>query len=119
MQRAKGASISKSYVEQCRSNLDNHILPVFGKVQIDHITVEMLESFLLKLIAPDPVRNTALSSQTANNIFQVLRTMLKEARRKGWITSNPAAKVSPLAAHNREHGVFSLEELRRFFSMEA
>jgi len=116
MKHAKGHGFTHTHADHCKANLERHILPEFRLTPINKITVDQLEQFLIKLISPTNAGGKSLSPQTANNIFQVLRTMLGEAHRKGLIDMNPATHVSPLAANNRDHGVFTHQEVLSLFS---
>ena len=101
---------SRSYAEQQRAVLERHILPFFGSLQLRFITPEDVEEWLLTL------RNR-FSEATANRSLTVLKIMLKEAKRQGLTTWDPAESVEKLLEHSREKGILTLAEFRQLFEI--
>jgi integrase len=83
----KGKRFSRSYADNRRSILKNHILPYFGKKQLTIIDVESIESFIVHL------QKKKLSSSSINSIICTFSTIMKEAYRQGHIKNNPMEKV--------------------------
>jgi integrase len=104
---SKGFSYSRSYADHQQQALDDNIIPHFGKVLITHITVLMIEKWIIQL------KQEGFSNATANRFFNHLRTILAEAHRRGDIDTNPAAAVQHLAHDSQVKGVFTQEEAEK------
>jgi site-specific recombinase XerD len=79
-------------------------------LQLHSVTPEDVEEWLLNL------RNR-FSEATANRALTVLKIMLKEAKRRGLITRNPAESVEKPVDSPREKGILTLVEFRRLFDI--
>jgi len=102
---ARGAPISPSYAAVANSYLARHILPHFGDTHLDGISPQNIESWATNL-------KDKVSPATANRCLAVLRTMLREAKRRGLIDDNPASRVEQLKETPRERGILALDEAR-------
>jgi integrase len=103
--RARG-SYNRSYADQQRAHLKNHILPEFENTKLSKISVRKIESWLLD--------NRDKSSATnANRVLSVFKVMLKEAVRLGYLPKNPADHVTKLQEIPKEKGILSLDEVRK------
>ena len=98
-------SVSKTYAEDSKSRLDNHILPYLGKKRLDKITVSVIEKWLFEL-------REDLSPKTVNNVLSVFRIMMKEAVRKRLINYNPMESIDPFAEDPNTRGILTIEEMR-------
>jgi integrase len=57
------------------------------------------------------------SAKTGNNKLKIVRAMLQTAWRDGYITDNPAAKVSLLKTEDSIRGPFTMDELKRVLAI--
>jgi integrase len=98
-------SISQTYVDACRSKLDNHILPYLGRKRLDQLTVPVIDRWLFQL-------REESSPKTVNNILSVFRIMITEAVRQRLISYNPMISIKPFIDDPKERGVLTIEEVR-------
>lgn len=110
MKRAREQRISKSHAKIQRGNLKKHILPFFKSVKLRNINTKLIEKWLLSL------HDTAkLSGTTINHNLATLKVMLKEARRLGYIISDPTVDVSQYAEHPVNKEILSIEQVKDLF----
>ncbi|MCD6397149.1 MAG: phage integrase SAM-like domain-containing protein, partial [Spirochaetaceae bacterium] len=110
MKRAGEQRISRSHTKIQRGNLKKHILPFFKSVKLRNINTKLIEKWLLSL------HDTGkLSGITINHNLATLKVMLKEARRLGYIISDPTIDVSQYAEHPVKKGILSLEQVKNLF----
>lgn len=108
--RRSRRELSRNYIDSGRANLRNNILPYFGKMKLETITNYDIEKWLLTFATK------GLKNLTANVNLTFLNIMLNDAIRRGLLSTNPVAKVSPLKKDTRERGILSLEEVSRIFN---
>ncbi len=105
-QHAKGKSFSKPVAQSRRSHLRIYILPKFGSFELKDINPVEIENWLLQL---------DLANQTKNHILYTFNIVLKEAKRKKIIESNPIDDIEPLARNFKKRDILTLEELKILF----
>jgi integrase len=76
--------MKESSAESCRSRLRLHVVPFFGHMRLDAITLPHVREFMKALVAKD------LSPKTVLNVMVVLKEMLKHAVQWGYLDANPA-----------------------------
>lgn len=111
---ARGFSFSRRYADICRGNTENHLLPQFGHKKLTDITTEELDRWVLSLF-----HEGKLSPTTVNKLLTLMRVMLGEARREGYLHHNPALEVQPVKSQATEKSVLSGEEVQRLFAPDA
>ncbi len=99
---------SKSYAEQQRAYLENHILPCFADLKLRNITVSIIENWIVEL-------KDRFSAVTANRALTVLKIMLKEAKRRRLLPYNPGEDIEKLPENSKEKGILTLDEFSRLF----
>jgi hypothetical protein len=104
----RGRSISHSYVDAMRTNLTLHVLPQFEDVKLSNMTARMIEAWHMELKEKKSKAGGTLSATTANACLTVLKIMLTEAARLGYIASNPAAGIEGLKEHTKEKTILFL-----------
>jgi len=109
---ARGGSISRTYADINRGNLDNHIIPQFGSYSVNTISVGDIEKWLLSF------SKKKLSNTTANHNLKTLRIMLSEAKRLELIITNPAEAVKPLKEIPKQRGIINPIEFKELFNMD-
>ena len=117
-------SIRKRYerMEKNKSNewfvartgfLNNYLIPFFGNMQMSNITDVMIGDWYMGLIS---IRDDKpLSSGTKLMILDCLSIIMKEAKRKKLIDTNPCDSVERIAQTSQEKQPFSVDEIRRLF----
>lgn len=96
-----------STYETYRLIIGKRFNPVFGHLPLSQITTHRIESFLASSI-----REQGLAPKTANNGFILLSTMLKHARRWGYLRQNPAEGIKRLSVAPRETDFLTPEEIK-------
>ncbi len=81
-----------STVEDYRSIVAVHLLPAFGEMQVEEITVPALEAFQAQL-ARRVHRGRPITPRTRNKILNVLHGVFVRARKVWALPTNPAAEL--------------------------
>jgi integrase len=90
-------TLTQKYLNGSAYTLKKYILPHFAKVQLDQITDTLIDDWLLALV------DSGLMRSSANNAYNVFRTMLTYAHRKlRLIPSNPFDLVQRLGADEKK-----------------
>ncbi|MBI5189909.1 MAG: tyrosine-type recombinase/integrase [Nitrospirae bacterium] len=87
------------------STFKKHLLPAFSEMHMDEIAEKDLKLFRARL--------KGLSPKRINNIFVPLKTLLREAHRRGVIDHNPSEHVRPLKVGKADIQPFSVQEVRQ------
>jgi integrase len=112
---ARGSSLSRTYADSMRSYLENHILPTFKDIKLQKINPAMIETWLMGLREKESKDGVPLSHTTINHCLKCLKVMLKEARRLGYVSINPASEVRRLGEKPRERSILTNEEFYMLF----
>lgn len=80
---------------ETRRFIDNYIGPRLGGTKLRRITTSGLDDFYSDLRARGGRGGRPLSPATVRRVHLVLRRALGQAKRWGWLVSNPAADASP------------------------
>jgi integrase len=99
------AAISAAHI------VEKHIIPQFGTTKVGDIHALEIERWLLSL--PD---KASVSKATANRVYTILRTMIKELYRLGIIDEDPTLRVKQFSVQYVQRGILTPEEVRRLFS---
>ena len=105
----RGSRISKSYADTQRSYLVHHILPYFKDIKLIKITPAFIEKWLFQL------KDTSLTPTTINHILRVLKIMLKEAYREGYLAADPSEGIRQLHEAPKEKNILTPAEVRLLF----
>lgn len=102
--KQRAASTVKDY----RNVVDSYLLDEFGKATpLREITTERIERYRERLLEEDK-----LSRRTIQKVLVLLHGILKRAKRKGWIASNPAEDVERVTVtRSGEFNVLSVEQI--------
>ncbi len=103
------AQTKPSTYETYRLIIGKRFNPIFGNLPLSQITTHRIESFLASSI-----REQGLAPKTANNGFILLSTMLKHAKRWGYLRQNPAEGIKRLSVSPREMDFLPPDEIRPF-----
>jgi integrase len=99
---------SRHYADIQKSQLENHIMPLFKTLKLSQITVERIEKWVFKI-------RDKTSAATANRCLSTLKVMLKEAERLGYITEEPSKYVKKLRENPKEKGLLTPAEVKKLF----
>lgn len=97
------ASSYLTYLNQ----MNRHILPCLGRMQMASITPEMVHSFLECLQAK------GLGENTVRGIYRLLSAAMRAALDDGIITKNPCRKICVKRGERVQQRVFSREEQKK------
>ncbi len=75
--------------------IDNYIVPRLGTTKLRRLTVSQLDEFYGELRARGGRGGRPLSPATVRRVHVVLRRALGQAKRWGWLATNPAADATP------------------------
>jgi len=105
-------SLSKDYFTTRKSLLVNHVLPkIHTDLLLSKVTLSLLEDLQIQL-----VMEKRLSNATINVCIRAVVTALREAQRKGLISSALVLKLNMLRDNHTPRGILSEEELTRFIA---
>ena len=107
--------MSRSYVENRRSELKNYIWPEFADKRLDRITTGEIEDFMMGLRTKKGRYKRPLSEKRINDIVGNLKTILSEAYRLGITDRNPGENVGTLAVRPRSKQILSKDEATLLF----
>jgi integrase len=100
-----------STVEDYRSIIRVHLLPEFGEMRLEDVSVAAVEAFQVRL-AKRVHRGTRITPRTRNKILNVLHGIFSRARKVWGLPFNPAADVERHPDRNSgDIEVFSPEEV--------
>jgi integrase len=87
-------TLSPSTLREYRRLLEKIILPEFGSVKVRAIRPSDLDTFYARLRRRG-VSGSALSAQSVHHVHALIRRLLNQALKWGWIMTNPALNASP------------------------
>ena len=89
-----GETLSPSTLREYRRLLEKIILPQFGTMKVRAIRPSDLDGFYSKL-RRHGVSGRALSGQSVHHVHALIRRLLNQALKWGWIMVNPALNATP------------------------
>jgi integrase len=105
--------MKESSAESCRSRSRLHIVPFFGQMRLDEITLPHVREFMKALLAKE------LSPKTVLNAMVVLKEMFKHAVQWGYLDANPAQYAERPRAEDQEMQILTPPEIRRLLDAAA
>jgi len=99
--------MKESSAESCRSRSRLHIVPFFGQMRLDEITLPHVREFMKALLAKE------LSPKTVLNAMVVLKEMFKHAVQWGYLDVNPAQYAERPRSEDQEMQILTPPEIRR------
>jgi integrase len=97
-------------LEAHRYQLEGHLLPAFAARRVASITVDDVADFLLAL------RGEGCSAKTSAGALATLQSIMRYARRHGWIAADPVDQLEPdehPRAARRRQRVLGRDEIER------
>lgn len=107
---------SSSYWEQHQGRVKNHINPEFGNYLLDAITDIAIEDWFLSLQSTKGKQQ--LSDDSKNKVLICFRMIMHEAKRQGFIETNPADQVRMITARHKSRHVITKGELALLFPVD-
>lgn len=86
-------------------HLDVHLVPTFGGIRIDRIKPSDIERWLAK------TKEAGLSPSYLKRMVNTLKSILYDALREGYLTENPATKISPITGLQARQRFLEPEEI--------
>jgi integrase len=77
-----------------RRIIEAHLVPRFGERLVSELTVELVEAFVAALKERKGTKGRKVSNRRTNMILSVLRLTLDPAVKRGWLESNPRARLN-------------------------
>jgi integrase len=114
----RGRTISKGYVNDCRSRIQLHIAPYFKDLKLYDVTPQRLEEFIQSIPRRDADPQNGYSRRTINALLKTIKVALKDAVRLEILQKNPADKIDLLAEDTRQRGILTPQELTELFALE-
>ena len=87
--------VKPSTLQSYRYIVDFHLIPAFGVMHLKHITAIKIDGLIAEV-------SKKRKPKTVNNILILLKTMLKYAKRRGYLRDNPALDVDNVRLEHRE-----------------
>lgn len=123
-----GFNPGETHVDDYLSKVKNHVVPFFDPVlRIKNITTGMLEDFRRHLQSKKALpsgkyknniseqERSLLSSGTILEILQAVKQPLREAKRLGMITVNPADAMTKIVKKKAKKGILTSSEVEKLF----
>jgi integrase len=102
-----------SYQETVRGNLDQHLLPYFGEIEISRITKSDILKFRSSLAKVLVGKKKGLSPSRINHVMTTLRMVINDAADRFQFTT-PFQGIKPLKVPKTDVHPFTLEEVHLF-----
>lgn len=106
----KGRVRSLGYWLAQRGRLKNYLLPAFGDLKLDQITLRMVDEWLISL---------NLATNSKNKLIHTLKDILRFAVSQNKLTENPLNSIELFIEKNKERESFIKEELDILFPEDA
>lgn len=104
--RVSQGNLQRTTFNHYRRDLEAQILPAFGSLRVDRITVEGVERW------QDSLSAAGYANHTVRRLVNTLGHALGLARRRGLIAANPVSDVEkPAATRRREPIVLTVEQV--------
>jgi integrase len=87
-------ALSPSTLREYRRLLEKIILPQFGSTKVRAIRTSDLDTFYA-ILRRRGVNGRSLSAQSVHHVHALIRRLLNQALKWGWILTNPALNASP------------------------
>jgi integrase len=105
--------LSPATLQEYERLLDKRILPRFGKTKVRAIRTADIDAFYADLQRRGGADDGQLGAQSIQHVHALLRRLLNQAVRWGWITTSPVARATPPRVRRYELTVPSPEDVGR------
>ena len=100
-------SVKESSYQTYKNQLNRHILPRLGKLELTALTPGAVYAFLQEL------QDAGLSESTVRSVYRLLSAGVRAAQDEGIIRRNPCKKIRVQQGERREQRVLSREEQKK------
>jgi integrase len=107
--RRKRSKLTKSYADKNKKVVDFQLAPYFGKMRIDKITPEEIETWF------DGMRAKGYKNTTINGYFGTLKTMLRWAAKKKILAGDPLVDIERLMNDRKDLKIITRGEFKALF----
>lgn len=111
---ARGYKFSETEWQRRQRLLDNFILPAHGDREISTISDVSIEDMILNLKSVR-FKGEDLSNDVKNRVLTAYSDIMKEAKRQGYIKTNPCETVDKFAANYASREIFTEDEIAKLF----
>ena len=108
--KALGKKLTKAYVDQNQRNLNNHLLPFFGKMLMKMISSMYVTEWITTL------SKQSVSPNIINYSIRTLSKIFKYAKETGIVKDNPVSGLSRPAPRHKERGILTIEQVRNLLN---
>jgi integrase len=106
-------SLSPSTYRKYRRLLEKIILPEFATVKVPALRPSDLDSFYVRLLRRGVNKGRPLSAQSVHHVHALIRRLLNQALKWGWVLSNPATNATPPSVRRPELSIPGVETVTR------
>jgi integrase len=107
--RKKRHNLTQAYADLYKRQMNNHLIPCFGKMKLDKITPDVIENWL------DDMAEKGYKNTYTNGIFGTLKNMMIEAAAWKLILVTPTANIEKLVNDRKEIRIITPDEFRALF----
>jgi integrase len=111
---AHGGHFSKVFSEIREGQVKKWILPHFKGQPIGSIRQHQLEAWAMELY-----KTSGLVPATVNRVIDCMKVIMKEALRRGYVNSDPAAGVESFAEKYKVRGIITPDEINQLFGKDS
>jgi integrase len=109
---SRGHTYSRSWAKRQKKLLDGVIMPYFDHKNINAITFNDVDTFIVSL------KKQGLSHKRINHVITTLKNVFSFAEMSGVIMNNPCKGIKPFKVISPEKGIFTKEETYALFDEE-
>jgi integrase len=104
--------LKPSTIRSYQSNLDGHVGPFFGAMQLAEVSLASVQEFIKTLLGK------GLSAKTIGNVIVILKEMFKHAVQWEYLDADPVQYVERPRGEDKEMDVLTPEEVRRLLDAQ-
>jgi len=109
----RGKSYGEDHYNHQQDMLDLYFIPQWGDWLIDSLSDVQIEDYILGLKSKQTGK--LLGDSMRNKGLTVMKIVLQEAKRQGFVEKNVAADISEITEHNKKRLPFRDDEMRIMF----
>ncbi len=95
-------TLSPTTIREYRRLVAKVILPALGRVKLRSLRTTQIDAFYSEIHARGGARGRPLSAQSVHHVHALLRRILNQGVRWGWLSANPATNASPPRPRRQE-----------------
>ncbi|HEB12958.1 MAG TPA: hypothetical protein ENI11_04720 [Actinobacteria bacterium] len=110
--KRRAPKVKERSIEFYECQIKQRLIPRFGHLSVKSITSEMVDDFVVELVGPE----SKISPTTVNHSLVVLKSILSDAERWGYINRNVATGCKRARQEKKELEFFEPEDIKAIFS---